>query len=831
MSKVVVTPNGLVAPARKILIPYKPREWAKPFHDSMLRWAVLILHRRAGKAQPLTAKVLTPGGFVAMGSLKVSDVVMTPSGRRSRIVGIFPQGREDVFRVTMADGSTTRATADHLWKIANRRRKDQVVTTQYLREFLGRERLRTRKNKSRPLIDRMSPAVDFGSSAPLPLNAYVLGLLLSDGGLSGRNNVRFSTEDVEVLEAIRASGARVKRVAGEGHCDYHIQGLNPVIKQLGLSGTKSATKFVPRQYLKAMREDRLALLQGLLDTDGSATAGKSTVEFCSVSKQLASDVQFLARSIGWAATMSPPSIPTFTYKGAKKNGQPRYRVSIRAGAGGPAFRIARKVAANRQYRYALNRQAIVSIEPDGYEECQCIQIDDPESLYVTDDFIVTHNTTSLVNHHIRFAMDDNLERRRLRFLAPHLSDADVTVLLRGRNYGHIMPSYKQAKLVAWDMLKYYSEQIPGIKKNEAELSIKYPTGSKIQLFGADNPDALRGPAFSGVSFDEFSQQDPIVFNEIISKALADHLGYSIWAGTIKGEDHLYTTWQKACQNPEKWLAAWQDIDKSLESESGPTIEMLKQALEDDRELVRQGVMNQSEFDQEWYLSVTASIHGAYYTAELDAAQKEGRVTDVPHDPTMPVDTDWDLGMDDAMVIWFSQRSRGGIVRIIDFYQNSGEGIPHYAQVMRDKRDQYGYGYGEHWAPHDIRVRELNGKSRLETAAEHGIHFKIVPDISFEDGIHSVRMVLPRCLFDKTKCKVGLNSLRNYRRKFNTALKEFYGAAVHNKHSHAADGFRGLAVRLQSPRDRQARNERHEKKAKDVFDSVHAGGAITGWMSR
>ncbi len=828
----VGTPNGLTQASRKILIPYKSREWAKEFHSSLLRWAVLILHRRAGKAQPLTAKVLTPGGFVEMGSLREGDLVMTPSGRAARVRGIYPQGNQPVFTVTTDDGSSTRATADHLWKVsyANRRRKDQVVTTAYLSGFLDRERARTRKNRSRPLLDMIGPDVQFGTGSVLPMDPYVLGLLLGDGGLSCGEVVRFSTMDRELIEAINRAGFTTKSLNGSA-CDYRVNGAYRIIKAMGLYGTKSATKFVPKAYLQASRFDRLAILQGLLDTDGSASSGTSSIEFCSVSKRLAEDVAYLSRSLGWRAKISKPSIPWFTYKGVKKPGQPRYRVGIRAGHGGSPFRLERKANAVERYRWELNRQAIVSIKPSGYEECQCIEIDDPESLYVTDDFIVTHNTVALINHHIRYAMDNNLERRRLKFLAPYLSDSDIAVLLRGRNYGHVMPSYKQAKLVAWDMLKYYSGNIPGTKPNEQELSIRFPTGSKVQLFGADSPDSLRGPAFSGVSFDEFSQQDPKIFGEIISKALADHLGYSVWAGTIKGKDHLYTTWKKALLHPEKWLTRWQDIDRSLETESGPTIEMLRIALADDRDLVTQGIMTQSEYDQEWFLSTDASIQGAFFATELSKAVEEGRVTDVPHDPSLPVDTDWDLGMDDAMTLWFSQRTRGGVVRVIDYYENRGEGIPHYAQVMREKREKYGYTYGEHWAPHDVRVRELNGKSRLETAALHGIRFQIVPDIGFADGIHSVRMVLPRCYFDKTKTEVGLNSLRHYRRKYNAALKEFYGAAVHDVHSHAADSFRGLSVRMQSPKDREARRDRHEQKSNDPFFSRHNAGGGSGWMSR
>ena len=152
-------------------------------------------------------------------------------------------------------------------------------------------------------------------------------------------------------------------------------------------------------------------------------------------------------------------------------------------------------------------------------------------------------------------------------------------------------------------------------------------------------------------------------------------------------------------------------------------------------------MTQGEFDQEWYLSTDAAIKGAYYVAELSKARTEGRNTRVPYDPQLPVDSDWDLGIGDSTAIWFTQSLRSGEVRVIDYYENTGEGIPHYARVLREK----GYVYGEHWAPHDIRVREFGtGKSRRDTARNHGIDFNIVPNIGLDDGIDAVRLFLPRC---------------------------------------------------------------------------------------
>lgn len=413
-------------------------------------------------------------------------------------------------------------------------------------------------------------------------------------------------------------------------------------------------------------------------------------------------------------------------------------------------------------------------------------------------------TTAVLNHHQRAAMDDAWEMARLRYLLPQATESFLRPLLKRRVYWHIMPTFKQAKLVAWDMLREFADPIPGIKPNVSELSITYPNGNKLQLIGADDPDSLRGPGLSGLSLDEYSQIPGNAFGEVLSKALGDHLGYAIFCGTIKGKDQLYQTYQTAKMNAE-WYAVWQDIDLSLSTESGPTLTTLRRALEDDAQLVRQGVMTQAEYDQEWYLSPEAAIKGAFYVTQMAAAKKAGRITRVPYDASIPVDTDWDLGMDDLLTIWFSQSLRSGEVRLIDYYETADKGLPQVAADLREKP----YSYGTHWAPHDIAVRELGtGKSRIEVARENGIKFQITPRLHGEkgfeltEGIKAVRLLLPRCWFDAETCDRGLEALRHYKSAWNQQLGQFTGTPLHDWASHGADSFRGLAVRHQIPREQQ-----------------------------
>lgn len=406
-------------------------------------------------------------------------------------------------------------------------------------------------------------------------------------------------------------------------------------------------------------------------------------------------------------------------------------------------------------------------------------------------------TTAILNHHQRAALDPGWEERRLRHLLPKLSDLDMKALLKRRTYWHVMPSYHQGRLTgAWDILKEISRPIPGVKKNEQEMSVTYPNGNKLQIIGADNPDSLRGPGLSGLSLDEYSQIPANAFGEVLSKSLADHVGYCIFSGTIKGFDQLYQT-HEAAKGDRDWFALWQNVDASLETEEGATVEALRRAMEDDRRLVLKGLMTQAEFDQEWYLSPEAAIKGAFYGEQIKAARDSGRIGRVPYDPALPVDTDWDLGID-AMAVWFTQSERSGAIRAIDYYEDVGGGLEVAIKAVKEKP----YTYGQHWAPHDIEVREISsGLTRRQAAASHGINFLVTPKIAVEDGITAVQLLLARCWFDEEKCKAGLDALRHYRRTYNQRLGVFTPVPVHDWASHGADAARGLAVRHQTPREK------------------------------
>lgn len=355
-------------------------------------------------------------------------------------------------------------------------------------------------------------------------------------------------------------------------------------------------------------------------------------------------------------------------------------------------------------------------------------------------------------------------------------------------YAYIAPTYKQAKNVAWERLKDIVRKIPH-EKNETELSIKFPNGSSIYLYGADNPDSLRGITLFGVVFDEYSQQPGNIFEEIIYPTLSTTNGYAIWIGTPKGKNQLYDLYRKALSNPEEYLVVFKTIEDTIAEESGPTVENLTTALADAKKLVEAGLMTEDAFSQELYCSFDASVKGAYYAEQIAKARAEGRIKPVPYQEDLLVYTVWDLGISDATSIGFYQKD-GNQIRMIDYYENQGQGLPHYITTLRTKN----YVYGAHYAPHDIKQREFTtGRSRQEIAQELGISFNIIPDLSVAEGINAGRLVFNRLVLDSSRTSEFVDKISRYHKKFDDKNGIFLDRPEHDGTSHAADVHRYMAL--------------------------------------
>ncbi len=333
--------------------------------------------------------------------------------------------------------------------------------------------------------------------------------------------------------------------------------------------------------------------------------------------------------------------------------------------------------------------------------------------------------------------------------------------------------------MAWDYVKHYSAPIKGVQFNEAELRADYPNGGRVRLYGADNYDALRGQYFDGVVPDEFGNMDPRAWTEVLRPTLSDRHGWAIFLGTPNGKNLFWELRNKAATE-EGW-----ELFEFKASETG--------ILSPEELADAKASMSQAAYDREYECSFDATIEGAYYAEAF--ANLQQRICNIPVEPIVAVDTAWDLGIDDATAIWFIQ-DVGHERRLIDYLEVSGEGLPQIVKHLEAK----GYRYGRHLLPHDVEVRELNnGTSRRETLEKLGLrNITVVPQQEVADGINAVRLMLPRCWFDQTRCARGIEALKQYRREWDGKRQTWRERPLHDWTSHAADAFRYLALASPPP---------------------------------
>ncbi len=363
-------------------------------------------------------------------------------------------------------------------------------------------------------------------------------------------------------------------------------------------------------------------------------------------------------------------------------------------------------------------------------------------------------------------------------------------MLRNKNpaprAAYLAPTYGQAKRVVWDYLKKYSGAIPGTVPHEQDLRVDYTqNGARQMLLSAENPASLRGIYLDDVLLDEYAEMDPTVWSEIIRPTLNDRKGSAIFIGTPKGQNNFYKLYEYATQSGDPdWFGACYKA-----SETG-IIDPLE--LESARR-----TMTEDEYEQEYECSFYAGLQGAYFAKELAKAKSEGRISKVPYDPAIPVDTYWDLGVNDMAAIWFVQSVRGRH-NIIDYYEVCGASIPEVVGVVKSR----GYALGEWVFPHDVNARDFStGKSQLQIFYNHGCRpSRVIPRVGTKrEGINAARMIFGQCYFDEVKCKRGIECLTNYQRKWNSKNNVFEESPLHNWASNGADAFQqfGLGTRSNS----------------------------------
>jgi len=343
-------------------------------------------------------------------------------------------------------------------------------------------------------------------------------------------------------------------------------------------------------------------------------------------------------------------------------------------------------------------------------------------------------------------------------------------------YAYIAPTYSQAKRVAWDYLTHFVRPLDAVA-NIAELRVDF-LGRRIQLYGSDNPDSLRGQYFDGVVLDEIGDQNPKIWNEIIRPSLADRKGWCLFIGTPKGNNHFKDLFDRSSKE-----TGWAALQFKASETKIIDVEELDAARKE---------MGDDKYNQEFECSFNAAVEGSYYGKLINDLEENGRMCAIDRDDLCRTYVAWDLGIGDSTAIFVMQVA-GQEFRVMDHVENHGQGLDWYVEWLKENN----WHKAEQLLPHDVEVRELGtGKSRIEVLREAGLDCKVLPRLAVDDGIQAVRRLLPKCWFNMPKVKHGLDCLRNYRREYDEKRNVFYDKPLHDWASHSSDSFRYLALGLE-----------------------------------
>ena len=342
-------------------------------------------------------------------------------------------------------------------------------------------------------------------------------------------------------------------------------------------------------------------------------------------------------------------------------------------------------------------------------------------------------------------------------------------------FAYCGPYRQQAKEVAWEYLKEFTEGIRRGPPRESDLRVTLHNGSTITLYGADNPDALRGLYFDGIVLDEYGDCRPSLWGEVVLPTLLDRKGWAVFIGTPKGKNHFYQMVQRARAEPN-----WYHMTLKA-SESG--------LLDEDSLREARAEMSDAQYQQEMECSFEAAVQGSYYSDIIAKMESDGKIGEFLYDPVETVHVSADLGFSDSTAFWFWQITPDGPI-LIDYEEHDSQPLEFYFTMLKDKP----YEYADIWLPHDAKAKSLQtGRSTVEQFLQEGYPCKVVPKLAVQHGIDAARLIMPKCRINKATCHGGVEALRAYRRSFNEKTQQYANSPLHDWASNGSDSFRYFSL--------------------------------------
>jgi hypothetical protein len=730
------------------------------------------LNRRAGKQTTLDTPVATPKGLTTIGELKVGDYVIGSNGKRTKVTQLHPINISEVYEVT-TKGGTIECCKDHQWTVSTgyrsikgkvQRQWKTVSTEELLKDYEDNKHIMLPKNE----------AIEYQKKKNL-ISPYIMGLWLGDGASDEfkiygidleihRDVKEFITSlSLNVRERQYAGVTRTSVATGKGIRNQ----INNELRSLGLI----KNKHIADSYKTSTIKDRIEIIRGMMDSDGTTglDKGKSKERFSNSNINVINDFREVLASLGVEST--------FREGKGKRKGE--YTVNFKASFN--PFRLKRKhnlYTLPSKTKGKLYKRVQEVKKTSKFKPMRCITVDSEDSLYIVGKhYILTHNTVFDVIQSIGNILAVDPKKGKPA---------------RGAYFG---PTRQQTKDTAWDYYKEFLKPLTTkglVTFNETDLSIKFKTGARINLYSYENLDNIRGKYLHHAVLDEFQLAPLDTFDKILRPMLADKgvKGSCIITGTPAGKNQFFDFYERGLsEDPD--FKDWYSLSRNVyetESIEADEIEDIK------------ATSTEEAFMQEYMCSFDAAIRGAYFGKNMARLKQSDRIRPIHYDPAYPVVAAWDMGFD-GTVIWYVQKI-GEEIRIFDVDYFEDKDLIYCAGKVMNKP----YAYECQMIPHDGKKRQYTDKRKSVRGQlqNMGLKVKLIKYDSFDNGIHATRQLIDRAIFSK-KCdkkkRMGrtrismLDSLSLYRAVVNEDAGVMQKNAKHDRHSHVADALRTLAMGL------------------------------------